>query len=147
MAAKVSRGTRLSEINVTPLVDVTLVLLIIFMITAPLLQQGVDVELPKVVGRSASMAEDAIVVTVDRDSRLFVNDNLVTAGELRTKLTALFKSRANKEIFLRADQAVSYGRVMATMAVIRAAGISKLNMVTDPLNSGGRRRRKNSGQR
>ena len=147
MAAKVSRSTRLSEINVTPLVDVMLVLLIIFMITAPLLQQGVDVELPKVVGRSANVAEDAIVVTVDKDSRLFINDNSITSGELRTKLTALFKSRVNKEIFLRADQAVSYGRVMATMAVIRAAGISKLNMVTDPLDSSGRRRRNNSGRR
>ncbi|MEE9276051.1 MAG: biopolymer transporter ExbD [bacterium] len=133
MAARLSRGSRLSEINVTPLVDVMLVLLIIFMVTAPLLQQAVKVDLPKVVAEGADVTEDAIIIIVDKDLQIYINDNPLELAELRSKLTAIFKDRQRKEVFLRADRTVPYGRVVETMAVIRASGIKRLNMVTDPL--------------
>ena len=144
MAVKITRASAMSEINVTPLVDVMLVLLVIFMVTAPLLEtqnQAVTVDLPKVAAERSRVAEDAVVVTVDRGQKVYLNDHPHELAELRPKLDALFKARANKEIFLRADQSVPYGRVVETMAVIRAAGITKLNMVTDPLESGGGSRR------
>ena len=138
MAAKIHRrsGARLSEINVTPMVDVMLVLLIIFMATAPLLEQSqsqVNVDLPDVAAAPSSVAEDAIIITMDVNSRLFINDRRVSFKDLRGKLTALFKGRARKEIFLRADRAVPYGEVVKTMAIIRQSGITRLNMVTNPL--------------
>jgi biopolymer transport protein TolR len=146
MAVKITRSNAMSDINVTPLVDVMLVLLVIFMVTAPLLEtqnQAVNVDLPKVSAEPSRVAEDAVVITVDRGQKVYLNDHPHELGELQPKIAALFRSRANKEIFLRADQSVPYGRVVETMAVIRAAGITKLNMVTDPLepDSGGRRRR------
>ncbi len=138
MAAYVNRsgGSRLSEINVTPLVDVMLVLLVIFMVTAPLLEQSqsqINVDLPQVAAAPVSVAEDAIVITVDRGNRLFINDRPVKQAELRARLIGLFKGRARKEIFLRADRTVPYGEVVRTMSTIRKAGITRLNMVTDPL--------------
>lgn len=138
MAANISRGsgTRLAEINVTPLVDVMLVLLIIFMVTAPMLEEHrsqVNVDLPAVAAAPSTAAEDAIVITVDINQDLFVNDRPVLLSELGVKLAILFKSRARKEIFLHADRAVPYGIVVRTMAVIRKAGITRLNMVTDVL--------------
>ncbi|MEK6710079.1 MAG: biopolymer transporter ExbD [Nitrospinota bacterium] len=145
MAVKISRSNAMSDINVTPLVDVMLVLLVIFMVTAPLLEtqnQAVNVDLPKVAAERSRVAEDAVVITVDRGQKIYLNGHPHDLGELRPKLDALFKARANKEIFLRADQTVPYGRVVETMAVIRAAGITKLNMVTDPLESEARGRRR-----
>ena len=138
MAAKIHRrsGARLSEINVTPMVDVMLVLLIIFMATAPLLEQSqsqVNVDLPNVAAAPSSVAEDAIIITMDVNNRLFINGRRVSFKDLGGKLTALFKGRARKEIFLRADRAVPYGEVVKTMALIRKSGITRLNMVTDPL--------------
>ena len=144
MAAHISRGgdSRLSDINVTPLVDVMLVLLIIFMVTAPMLQQSqsqVNVDLPNVTASPATAAEDAVVITVDLNQRVFINDSQVKQAELGEKLSVLFKGRTRKEIFLRADQNVSYGEVVKTMAVIRKAGITRLNMVTESLNSKSRK--------
>jgi biopolymer transport protein TolR len=144
LAAHISRGgdSRLSDINVTPLVDVMLVLLIIFMVTAPMLQQSqsqVNVDLPNVTASPATAAEDAVVITVDLNQRVFINDSQVKQAELGEKLSVLFKGRARKEIFLRADQNVSYGEVVKTMAVIRKAGITRLNMVTESLNSKSRK--------
>jgi len=144
LAAHISRGgdSRLSDINVTPLVDVMLVLLIIFMVTAPMLQQSqsqVNVDLPNVTASPATAAEDAVVITVDLNQRVFINDSQVKQAELGEKLSVLFKGRTRKEIFLRADQNVSYGEVVKTMAVIRKAGITRLNMVTESLNSKSRK--------
>ncbi len=146
MAVKLNRSSSIADINVTPLVDVMLVLLVIFMVTAPLLEtrnQAVNVDLPQVRAAKASLAEDAVVITLDKNRALYINDNPLAASELREKLAALFKGRRRKEIFLRADRAVPYGEVVKAMAAIRAAGISRLNMVTDPLESsrGGRRAR------
>ncbi len=152
MAAYVNRsgGSRLSDINVTPLVDVMLVLLVIFMVTAPMLEQSqsqVNVDLPQVAAAPSSVAEDAIVITVDRGRRLFINDRPIALAELKGRLTGLFKGRARKEIFLRADQAVSYGEVVKTMAAIREAGITRLNMVTDPLEKSSSRSASRSRKR
>ena len=152
MAGYVNRsgGSRLSDINVTPLVDVMLVLLVIFMVTAPLLEQSqsqVNVDLPQVAAAPSNVAEDAVVITVDRGRRLFINDHPISRAELKGKLTGLFKARARKEIFLRAVQAVSYGEVVKTMAVIREAGITRLNMVTDPLEKSSTRSSSGSRKR
>ncbi len=138
MAVKLNRDARASiaDINVTPLVDVMLVLLVIFMVTAPLLEtqnQSVNVDLPRVEAARANVAEDAIVITLDKNRALYINDNLLNAPELAVKLEALFRSRRRKEIFLRADRTVPYGEVVRVMAIARAAGIDRLNMVTDPL--------------
>ncbi len=146
MAVKLNRGSSISDINVTPLVDVMLVLLVIFMVTAPLLEtrnQAVNVDLPQVRAAKANVAEDAVVITLDKKHDMYINDNPLVASELKEKLTALFKDRRRKEIFLRADRVVPYGEVVKVMAIIRAAGTNHLNMVTDPLESsrGGRRRR------
>lgn len=146
MAVKLNRSSSIADINVTPLVDVMLVLLVIFMVTAPLLEtqnQAVNVDLPQVRAAKASLAEDAVVITLDKSRAMYINDNPLAASELTEKLAALFKGRRRKEIFLRADRAVPYGEVVKAMAAIRAAGISRLNMVTDPLESsrGGRRAR------
>lgn len=151
MAAYVNRGgSRLSEINVTPLVDVMLVLLVIFMVTAPMLEQNqsqISVDLPQVIAAPSNIAEDAIVITVDRGRKLFINDRPIDMSELKARLIALFKGRSRKEVFLRADRAVPYGEVVKAMSAIRKAGITRLNMVTDPVDgssgesSSGRRKR------
>jgi len=138
LATNISRsgGTHLSDINVTPLVDVMLVLLIIFMVTAPMLEQQrsqVNVDLPTVTAAPSTASEDAVVITVDINQNLFINDRPALPSELSVKLATLFKDRARKEIFLRADRAVPYGVVVETMAIIRKAGITRLNMVTDAL--------------
>jgi biopolymer transport protein TolR len=139
MAAYVNRGggSRLSEINVTPLVDVMLVLLVIFMVTAPMLEQNqsqINVDLPQVIAAPTNIAEDAIVITVDRGRKVFINDRPIDPAELKARLIGLFKGRTRKEVFLRADRAVPYGEVVKAMAAIREAGITRLNMVTDPVD-------------
>jgi biopolymer transport protein TolR len=122
----------MAEINVTPLVDVMLVLLVIFMVTAPMMQSGVQVNLPKADTRAMTQAEETVVVTVDKGGRIFVNKDEVQASDLRSKLTDLFANRAKKEIFLKADASVPYGDVVKTMADIKGAGIERLGMVTEP---------------
>lgn len=125
------RGT-MSQINVTPLVDVMLVLLVIFMVTAPMMQQGMQVNLPKAETKAMSAQEESVVVSVDRGGKVFINTTEVAAGDLRTKLAALVANRAKKEVFLKADRDVPYGDVVRTMAEIKGAGIERLGMVTEP---------------
>jgi len=122
----------MAEINVTPLVDVMLVLLVIFMVTAPMMQQGVQVNLPKADTRAMTPAEESVVVSVDQNGKIFIDKEEVPAGELRGRLSTMFATRAKKEVFLKADAGVPYGEVVRTMADIKGAGIERLGMVTEP---------------
>ena len=122
----------MAEINVTPLVDVMLVLLVIFMVTAPMMQQGVQVNLPKADTKSMTPAEETVIVTVDKSGKVFINKDSVPVGDLRNRLATMFATRAKKEVFLKADADVPYGTVINTMADIKNAGIERLGMVTDP---------------
>ena len=127
-----SSGSMMAEINVTPLVDVMLVLLIIFMVTAPLMQQGVEVSLPK--ARAQSIASDAdtnLVVSVQKDGKIFMmSQSPMVLGELEAKLQAIVANNPNKQVLLKADKDVPYGTVAQVMAGIRRAGVSRLGMVT-----------------
>lgn len=129
-----ARGrTVLSQINVTPLVDVMLVLLIIFMVTAPMMQEGMDVNLPKVKASGLTATEEEpIILTIDKKGGIFINNNAMIFSELRDKLEAIYKRKKEKVVLLRADKDVSYGYVVKTMAEIRKAGIEKVGMVTEP---------------
>ena len=125
------RGT-MAQINVTPLVDVMLVLLVIFMVTAPMMQQGMQVNLPRAETKAMSTQEEAVVVSVDRSGKVYINSTEVASGDLKAKLTAMVANRAKKEVFLKADRDVPYGDVVRTMAEIKGAGIERLGMVTEP---------------
>ena len=122
----------MAEINVTPLVDVMLVLLVIFMVTAPMMQQGVQVNLPKADTKAMAPAEESVVVSVDKNGKVFIDKEEVPAGDLRKRLSAKFVTRSKKEVFLKADAGVPYGEVVRTMADIKGAGIERLGMVTEP---------------
>jgi biopolymer transport protein TolR len=126
------RDATISQINVTPLVDVMLVLLVIFMVTAPIIQQGVQVNLPQAKAGAIPATEELLVVTIAKNGRVYLNDNLMNAGELGNKLRAIRKLQADKQVYLRADQDVRYGLVMKTIAEIKQAGIERLGMVTRP---------------
>ena len=130
-----SRGM-VSEINVTPLVDVMLVLLIIFMVTAPMMTQGVDVKLPESSAPAIPTDDERLVVTITQDRKIYINDNLVESGELESKLAAITQNRLDRKgVFLRADEKIPYGYVMEVMGLIREAGIDQIGMVTAPAKS------------
>ena len=125
-------GTTISQINVTPLVDVMLVLLVIFMVTAPIIQQGVQVNLPQTKASAIAGSEEPLIVTVAKDGKIYLNDNVVSLPDLGTKLTAIRRLQSDKQVYLLADQDVRYGTVMKTIAEIKQAGIEKLGMVSRP---------------
>ena len=122
----------LSEINVIPLVDIMLVLLIIFMITAPMMQHGMNIDIPKVTARPLPAKEDPQVLNIDKDMNLRLNEKRIRVEELRQTVEFLFRQRKDKEIFLKADKNVPYGFVVRCMGDIRQAGIDKINIVTRP---------------
>lgn len=122
----------MAEINVTPLVDVMLVLLVIFMVTAPMMQQGVQVNLPKADTKAMTPAEESVVVSVDKSGKIYINKDEVPPADLKSRLATMFASRAKKEVFLKADAGVPYGEVVRAMADIKGAGIERLGMVTEP---------------
>ncbi len=124
--------THLSEINVIPLVDIVLVLLIIFMITAPMLQHGMDVDLPRVTTAPLQADEEPLVITITKDGIIYINETRIDPRSLHEKLKAIVRRMPEKEVFLRADRSVPYGNVMEIMAEIRKAGIERLGMVTQP---------------
>lgn len=122
----------MADINVTPMVDVVLVLLIIFMVTAPMLQMGIDVNLPRVKAKSIDVAEEKLILTITPAREIFINKNKIPMRDLRTKLESIFTSRTDREIFMRADKTIPYGFVVEVMSEIRKAGVDKLGMITEP---------------
>lgn len=125
----------MSQINVTPFVDVMLVLLIIFMVTTPMLQEGIDVDLPQVEASNVSAAEEPIIITIDNRRRVYINDARVQRELLKSRLEAIHSLEPAKTVLLRADEKVPYGEVMRAMSEIRMAGIEKVGMVTAPLDA------------
>jgi biopolymer transport protein TolR len=121
----------LSQINITPLVDVILVLLIIFMVTASMGQQGITVNLPKAKATPLTVADDRITVSIDDHLRVFINTALVDRAALTARLEALFRTRADKTVFLKSDKTVSYGDFVQIVALIKASGVQQLGMITD----------------
>jgi biopolymer transport protein TolR len=128
-----SGGSMLTEINVTPLVDVMLVLLIIFMVTAPMLQTGVDVNLPEAKAQTIPDDEGKLILTVTKDKRVFLGKLQIPWDDVEKVLKNNAKLNADREIYLHADRGLYYGDVVKIMAVVKQAGVDKLAMVTDPL--------------
>jgi len=122
----------LAEINIIPLVDVVLVLLLIFMLTAPMMYRGIDVNLPRAAAKPTAV-EERLVLTVTKDRQLYLNDKAVLPGGLEQQLRQAFTSRTDKTLYLKADAALSYGVVVETMDEVRRAGIERLGMVTEPV--------------
>ncbi len=122
----------MADINVTPFVDVMLVLLIIFMVTAPMMIQGVNVSLPETTAAPLISDEERLLVTIDTDSRIYVNDYPVTADFLKDKLENILMGRSERDVYLRADKAIPYGTVVYVMSQIKKAGVDKLGLVTIP---------------
>lgn len=122
----------MSDINVTPFVDVMLVLLIIFMVTAPMMIQGVDVSLPEATSQPMVSEQEQLIVTIDKNSQIYINDYRVRPENLKDKLIKIMQNRKDQEIYLRGDRNVSYGMVVYVMSEIKGAGIEKLGMITEP---------------
>ena len=127
-------GKTMNDINVTPLVDVMLVLMIIFMVTAPLIQQGVKVDLPDAKAQAMPSDEKITVLTLTKDRKVFLGDEELAWDKLRTLLTTNKKLRTDKEVYLHADRNLPYGVVVDVMDMLKDAGVSNLGMVTDPLS-------------
>ena len=122
----------MSEINVTPFVDVMLVLLIIFMVTAPMMQQGLDVNLPKTAATGVALDEDPFVLTIDAGGKVKAAETNLNLADMREKIKAIFQTRKNKQIYIQADRKVDYGVVAEVMGEIRAAGIFNISLITMP---------------
>jgi len=124
-------GSSLAEINIIPLVDVVLVLLLIFMLTAPMMYRGIDVNLPRAAAKPTAV-EERMVLTVTKERALYLNDKRVVPGGLEAQLKSAFQGRTDKTLYLKADAGLAYGAVIETMDQVRRAGIERLGMVTEP---------------
>ena len=122
----------MSDINVTPFVDVMLVLLIIFMVTAPMMIQGVDVSLPEATSEPLDSEKDHLIITIDKNNQVYISDYKVTVDFLSEKLAKILEGRDEKGVFLKADENIPWGTVAKVMAEIKGAGVEKLGMVTEP---------------
>ncbi len=122
----------MSDINVTPFVDVMLVLLIIFMVTAPMMIQGVDVALPEVTSQPLASKTEPLIISINKENQIYINDFKVEIDLLQEKLAKILKGRSDRVVYLRADKAIAYGMVVLVMTEIKGAGIEKLGMVTEP---------------
>jgi biopolymer transport protein TolR len=127
----------MSEINVTPMVDVMLVLLVIFMVAAPLLTVGVPVDLPQTQAPAINQPQEPLVITVDAKGQMYLQNDKVADDQLVPRLQAITKANANADIYVRGDQAINYGRVMQIMGMVSAAGFEKVSLITEPTQSGG----------
>ncbi len=130
-AVRGQRRRAMAEINVTPFVDVMLVLLIVFMVTAPLLTVGVPVDLPKTKAQTLGQDNEPLSVTVKRDGRIYLQNQPIEEDVLVPKLTAIAANGYDQRIFVRGDRAVDYGRVMQVMGLLSAAGFTHIGLVTD----------------
>lgn len=133
MASQRNDHRMLSEINVTPFVDVMLVLLVIFMVTAPMMQAGFDVDLPQVKADTLATKEQPLILAISKDKKIKIQTFEVTLDRLEPKLKLIYESRRDKEIYLKADKTIPYGFVTAVMAAVREAGFERLGMITEPL--------------
>ena len=124
----------ISDINVTPFVDVMLVLLVIFMVTAPMMMQGVDVALPETTSQPLAAKKENLVITINNQNQIFINKHQLGIDFLQEKLKKILEGRDKREVYLRADREISYGFVVRVMAEIKAAGVDKLGMVTEPIS-------------
>jgi biopolymer transport protein TolR len=124
----------MSDINVTPFVDVMLVLLIIFMVTAPMMIQGVEVNLPQTTAKRIKTQEDPLIITVNKKQEIFLETHRIKLDDLENKTKKIFENRREKELLLKADKDVPYGFVIKVVSRIKKAGIDKLGMVTEPLD-------------
>ncbi len=136
MATAGNSDRLMSDINVTPFVDVMLVLLIIFMVTAPMMVQGVDVDLPEASAEPMPTETEPLMISIDRDGRTYIDDVPIEIGFLGDKLDKILEGRGSREVYLRADKTIPYGVVVRVMAEIQAAGVEKLGMVTVPGGGG-----------
>jgi biopolymer transport protein TolR len=127
-----NKSQLMSDINVTPFVDVMLVLLIIFMVTAPMMMQGVDVSLPEATAEPLESEKEHLIITIDTKNQVFINDFQVSVEGLGEKLKKILEGRSDREVFLKADKDISYGTVVQVMAEAKGAGVEKLGMVTEP---------------
>ncbi|HWP01514.1 MAG TPA: protein TolR [Methylococcus sp.] len=136
------RGNRrrpMAEINVVPYIDVSLVLLIIFMVTAPMLQSGVDVELPRAEARAVDPNQDKpVIITIDKDGQIYLDANNqkdvpVEASELATKVTAALAAKPGLAVLIRGDRSVGYGQVITVMAALKNAGVPSVGLITNPV--------------
>jgi len=123
----------MSDINVTPLVDVMLVLLIIFMVTAPMMMQGVNVSLPQTTPRPLPAEKEHLAVTIDRSQQIFINDYKVSLEALKEKMEKILAGKTDNQVYLRADKNVPYGVVVRVISEVKRAGVEKLGVVTEPI--------------
>ena len=135
MAMETNSDRLMSDINVTPFVDVMLVLLIIFMVTAPMMVQGVDVALPEATSKPLESETEPLIITIDKNNDIYINDYQVSLGFLQEKLIKVLEGRTDKEVYFRADKDIAYGIVVQVMSEIKGAGVEKLGMVTVPMDS------------
>jgi biopolymer transport protein TolR len=122
----------MSDINVTPFVDVMLVLLIIFMVTAPMMMQGLDVDLPETTAKPLKSEKENLIITINKDHQVFINDFQITVDSLSEKLSKVLEGRRDREVYLKADKNIPWGVVAQVMAEIKGAGVEQLGMVTEP---------------
>ncbi len=134
MQAGSGNGQFMSEINVTPFVDVMLVLLIIFMVTAPMMVQGVDVNLPKATAKALKSSEERLIISIDNEMKVYINEQVVSVEFLTQKLTAILENLENKDVYLKADKEIPYGVVVNVISKIKKAGVDSLGMITLPDN-------------